>query len=366
MKCNMPSALDGMGVKDFAAFKVMCAGRQAMDHPPYECKECATGQAIASGKLTVLPENVRLIDLGPRQQPAGKPMPPKESVVAGAEASAALGVIHNNDRRKDDMPSDAATAWDALALRPIPATKLEGLTLPGLKDYWLRPVIPKGVIAPCPNCCRPKALAAGGVCCGCYAAGRHLRGKGLLIALKATALRLQLAEPLKQSAAVDVHEPPDGKRQTVLTGTDELQPADTVDKLDEEGQEGNVAAARQMAAANIAAAESAEPLLLSTMSTSPTRSTPFALLGLQIGELVDQKQAAYGDSFGKAGAIMRILYPNGISPEQMDDALAVVRIVDKLFRIATNRDALGESPFRDIGGYGLLGAARAEAARPQV
>jgi hypothetical protein len=34
--------------------------------------------------------------------------------------------------------------------------------------------------------------------------------------------------------------------------------------------------------------------------------------------------------------------------------------LDKLFRIATARDALGESPYRDIAGYGLLGAARAE------
>lgn len=82
--------------------------------------------------------------------------------------------------------------------------------------------------------------------------------------------------------------------------------------------------------------------------------------GAQIGELVDQKQAAYGDAFGKSGAVMRILYPNGISPEQMDDALAVVRVLDKLFRIATDRDALGESPWRDITGYGLLGAVRVE------
>ena len=84
----------------------------------------------------------------------------------------------------------------------------------------------------------------------------------------------------------------------------------------------------------------------------------FAKLGAEIGELVDTKQAAYGDSFGKAGAVMRILYPNGISVDAIDDALAVVRIIDKLFRIATDKDALGESPYKDICGYGLLGAAR--------
>ena len=40
--------------------------------------------------------------------------------------------------------------------------------------------------------------------------------------------------------------------------------------------------------------------------------------------------------------------------------LAVVRIVDKLFRIATDKDAFGESPFKDIAGYGILGVANAE------
>lgn len=86
----------------------------------------------------------------------------------------------------------------------------------------------------------------------------------------------------------------------------------------------------------------------------------FARLGREIGELVEAKQRAYGDSYGRSGEVMRVLYPDGIRPEQYADALAVVRVIDKLFRVATDRDALGESPWRDIAGYGLLGAARAE------
>lgn len=86
----------------------------------------------------------------------------------------------------------------------------------------------------------------------------------------------------------------------------------------------------------------------------------FAQLGLDVGLLVDKKQAAYGDSFGRSGEVLRQLYPEGIRPEQYDDLLAVARVLDKLFRIATDRDALGESPWRDIAGYGLLGVARAE------
>jgi hypothetical protein len=86
-------------------------------------------------------------------------------------------------------------------------------------------------------------------------------------------------------------------------------------------------------------------------------------IGQAVGALVEEKQAAYGDSFGKAGAVMRILYPEGIPAEKLDDALTVVRVLDKLFRIATDRDALGESPWRDVAGYALLSVKRVENAR---
>lgn len=88
-------------------------------------------------------------------------------------------------------------------------------------------------------------------------------------------------------------------------------------------------------------------------------SIPYAMLGQKIGEMVEEKQKAYGDSFGKSGRILRELYPNGVSPEQYDDMLCMVRIIDKLFRIATNKAAFGESPYSDISGYGLLGASKA-------
>lgn len=88
-------------------------------------------------------------------------------------------------------------------------------------------------------------------------------------------------------------------------------------------------------------------------------SLPYEELGAQIGKLVHEKQMAYGDSFGKSEGVMKILYPDGIKPSQYVDALAVIRIVDKLFRIATDRDAFGESPWKDIAGYGLLSTMKA-------
>lgn len=88
------------------------------------------------------------------------------------------------------------------------------------------------------------------------------------------------------------------------------------------------------------------------------RADAFRRIGAEIGELVATKNQAYGDSFARSGEIMRVLYPDGIRPDQYEDALGVVRVVDKLFRVATDRDALGENPWRDIAGYGILGAAR--------
>jgi hypothetical protein len=75
----------------------------------------------------------------------------------------------------------------------------------------------------------------------------------------------------------------------------------------------------------------------------------------EIGKLVTEKQEAYGDSFSKSEEIIKILYPNGLKPENYRDLLTITRIIDKLFRIATRKDAFGESPYRDIAGYGLLG-----------
>jgi len=83
----------------------------------------------------------------------------------------------------------------------------------------------------------------------------------------------------------------------------------------------------------------------------------YVSVGSAVGQLVQQKQAAYGDSFTKAGLIMNILYPIGITPQGLAEALTVVRVLDKLNRIATAQgaaDPMGETPWRDIAGYALL------------
>ena len=83
-------------------------------------------------------------------------------------------------------------------------------------------------------------------------------------------------------------------------------------------------------------------------------------IGASIGRLIQEKQEAYGDSFNRANEILRVLYPDGVSPDKYRDFLAVTRVIDKLFRIATDRDAYGESPWKDIAGYSLLSIAHPE------
>jgi len=85
--------------------------------------------------------------------------------------------------------------------------------------------------------------------------------------------------------------------------------------------------------------------------------------GRDIGKLVASKQKAYGDSFGRSYLILEVLYPNGISIEQYPDALTIIRIIDKLFRIANWKDAFNENPYGDLTGYGLLGYVRDELAK---
>ncbi len=83
----------------------------------------------------------------------------------------------------------------------------------------------------------------------------------------------------------------------------------------------------------------------------------YSYIGSSIGSLVKEKNEAYGDSFHKCQEIMKVLYPDGVQPDQYLDMLAMVRVVDKLFRIATKKDAFGESPWKDIAGYSILGIA---------
>jgi len=83
------------------------------------------------------------------------------------------------------------------------------------------------------------------------------------------------------------------------------------------------------------------------------------LVGLQGVTHTIEKNRKYGDAVRKTLGMLNELYPEGIRPDQYSDLLLLVRVMDKLIRIATytpeRREADDESPWADVRGYGILG-----------
>lgn len=77
-------------------------------------------------------------------------------------------------------------------------------------------------------------------------------------------------------------------------------------------------------------------------------------IGRAIGALVDEKNKAYGNSFHHAGEVLKIMYPDGVRPDQYQGMLYTVRVIDKLFRMATQPKAFGENPAQVVAGYSIL------------
>jgi len=73
----------------------------------------------------------------------------------------------------------------------------------------------------------------------------------------------------------------------------------------------------------------------------------------KIGAMVDIKNKQYGSSFEKSGEILKVLYPDGVEPEQYKDMLGITRVLDKLFRVANGNQG-EEDAWKDVCGYGLL------------
>lgn len=93
-----------------------------------------------------------------------------------------------------------------------------------------------------------------------------------------------------------------------------------------------------------------------------TRDTRFHKSAEQLADLVSEKNIAYGDSANKVHLIMEILFPKGIPLKAYKWVLILTRILDKIIRLAEmlgkddfdETDPMGEDPWQDIAGYGLL------------
>jgi len=92
----------------------------------------------------------------------------------------------------------------------------------------------------------------------------------------------------------------------------------------------------------------------------------YDLYGQRLSDLVAAKQQQYGDSIARSAHMLHALYPEGVPPHAYGDLLLVVRMLDKLARIAARgedgRNRGGESPYTDLAGYALRGWVKDETA----
>jgi len=87
----------------------------------------------------------------------------------------------------------------------------------------------------------------------------------------------------------------------------------------------------------------------------------FEQLGREAGLFVEKRHRNHGDTFARAGGAFRLLFPKGITPEQVDDALFLSRIWDQMVKVS--QGASGDSPYKEILVFALEGLRRDEQVR---
>ena len=71
--------------------------------------------------------------------------------------------------------------------------------------------------------------------------------------------------------------------------------------------------------------------------------------------VVEEKNREYGSAFQKVSEILNILFPNGIPTNKYHDVAILIRVLDKIYRIASANDKnVKKDAWLDITGYGLL------------
>jgi hypothetical protein len=102
--------------------------------------------------------------------------------------------------------------------------------------------------------------------------------------------------------------------------------------------------------------ESGEEEKATVSTLTPESESLFMSIAKEFAGVVEVKNKQYGDSFVKTPEFLTILWPDGIKPEDYADMLALVRIFDKMMRIAHGKQG-EESPWGDMLGYSILALA---------
>lgn len=171
MICRIALA-EPLRVFSFESFKTMCTikyddANQTTFKTDIGCQNCETGLAIKEGRRTILPDNVPLIEalvgVGSHQ---GKPFGKAQSSPENTNSSSLFTPSHLN-------------------IKPIPAEQIQGLTLAGLREFFVLPLMLFQEKGQCPVCQRAGLKGVGyGVCGRCYGVARDLQGIAMLQALE--------------------------------------------------------------------------------------------------------------------------------------------------------------------------------------
>jgi len=88
-------------------------------------------------------------------------------------------------------------------------------------------------------------------------------------------------------------------------------------------------------------------------SKKKSRSS-FEGIALELSSMLEDKNRKYGDSYAKMAHVLPLFFPNGVPADKLLDAIFILRIVDKLMRIASNQPDEDEDPIKDVAGYAIL------------
>jgi len=89
-------------------------------------------------------------------------------------------------------------------------------------------------------------------------------------------------------------------------------------------------------------------------TSEPQNPNGFYDIASELAEMLSDKNRKYGDSYARMAHVLPIFYPDGVPGNHLLDAVFILRIIDKLMRIASAQKDDDEDPVADIAGYAIL------------
>ena len=89
-------------------------------------------------------------------------------------------------------------------------------------------------------------------------------------------------------------------------------------------------------------------------TSEPSNPNGFYDIASELAEMLTDKNRKYGDSYARMAHVLPIFYPEGVPGNHLLDAVFILRIIDKLMRIASAQSDDEEDPVADIAGYAIL------------